>query len=79
MAHRRFMVFLNAQGYWVAREKLGFIEGVFPTQREAIRFALVSAKRGRGSGVRGVGRRRRDVGSRMRRLIKISRRRRPTA
>jgi hypothetical protein len=55
MAHRRFIVFLNARGYWVAREKLGFIEGVFPTQREALRFALVSAKRGRGSRALGPG------------------------
>jgi hypothetical protein len=49
MAHRRFIIFLNARGYWVAREKLCCIEGIFPTQREALRFALRSAKRGRAS------------------------------
>jgi len=55
MAHRRFIVFLNARGYWVAREKLGLIEGVFPTQRQALRFALTFANRGRGSGAAAPG------------------------
>jgi len=36
----RFTVAPNAHGQWVARERRGLIEGVFLTQREAIRFAL---------------------------------------
>jgi hypothetical protein len=37
---RTFVVAQNDHGKWVARERRGLIEGVFFTQREAIRFAL---------------------------------------
>jgi len=37
---RSFVVAQNDRGQWVAREHGGLIEGVFHTQREAIRFAL---------------------------------------
>ena len=39
-ARRSFVVAQNGRGQWVAREKSGLIEGVFFTQRDAIRFAL---------------------------------------
>lgn len=35
----RFVVDRSKTGYWTAREKQGLIEGVFATQREALRFA----------------------------------------
>jgi len=38
--HRSFVVLQNDRGQWVARERGGAIEGVFLSQREAIRFAL---------------------------------------
>lgn len=37
---RHFVVAQNARGYWVAREARGLIEGVFVSQRDAIRFVL---------------------------------------
>ena len=37
---RSFVVAQNERGQWVAREHGGLIEGVFLSQREAIRFAL---------------------------------------
>ena len=37
---RSFVVAQNERGQWVARQNRGMIEGVFLTQREAIRFAL---------------------------------------
>jgi hypothetical protein len=37
---RSFVVARNARGQWVARERHGLIEGVFLTQRDAVRFAL---------------------------------------
>lgn len=36
----RFVVERKTRGYWSACEKQGLIEGVFATQREALRFAL---------------------------------------
>jgi hypothetical protein len=45
--HRRFVVMQNATGYWIARDTCGgCIEGVFRTQREAVRFALIETSRG---------------------------------
>jgi hypothetical protein len=38
--HRRFVVSQNSQGHWIAREGTGLIEGVFRSQRDAVRFAL---------------------------------------
>lgn len=38
--HRTFDVTENAQGLWVAHERHGLGEGVFRTQRDAVRFAL---------------------------------------
>jgi hypothetical protein len=38
--HRCFEVSQNRRGQWVARERTGMIEGVFFTQRAALRFAL---------------------------------------
>lgn len=37
---RSFVVAQNKRGQWVVRESHGLIEGVFVTQRDAIRFAL---------------------------------------
>lgn len=37
---RSFTVAQNDRGQWVARETHGLIEGVFVTQRDAVRFAL---------------------------------------
>ena len=37
---RQFTVSQNARGQWVAREGAGLIEGVFRSQRDAVRFAL---------------------------------------
>jgi hypothetical protein len=39
-ARRCFVVAQNPRGQWVARDRRGMIEGVFRTQREAVRFAL---------------------------------------
>jgi hypothetical protein len=50
---RRFAVTQNAQGYWIARESRGLIEGVFVNQRDAIRFALFEAGGGLASVVAG--------------------------
>jgi hypothetical protein len=50
---RRFAVTQNTQGYWVARESRGLIEGVFVTQRDAVRFALFEAGGGSASVVAG--------------------------
>lgn len=36
----RFIVHQNVQGYWMASEKDGLVTGIFPVQREALRFAL---------------------------------------
>jgi len=36
----RFVIDRATRGYWTACEKQGLIEGVFATQREALRFAL---------------------------------------
>jgi hypothetical protein len=45
--HRRFVVMRNATGYWTARDICGgCIEGVFRTEREAVRFALIETSRG---------------------------------
>lgn len=38
--HRTFEVTENAAGLWVAQERHGLGEGVFRTQRDAVRFAL---------------------------------------
>jgi hypothetical protein len=38
--HRRFVVWQNPRGQWVAREGAGLIGGVFRSQRDAVRFAL---------------------------------------
>ena len=38
--HRWFVVSQNPRGQWVAREGDGLIEGVFRSQRDALRFAL---------------------------------------
>jgi hypothetical protein len=38
--HRTFEVTENASGLWVAHERRGLTEGVFRTQRDAVRFAL---------------------------------------
>jgi hypothetical protein len=38
--HRRFSVWQNPRGQWVAREGAGLIGGVFRSQRDALRFAL---------------------------------------
>ena len=38
--HRTFDVTENAQGLWVAHERHGLGEGMFRTQRDAVRFAL---------------------------------------
>ena len=38
--NRQFDVTENAQGLWVAHERHGLVEGVFRTQRDAVRFAL---------------------------------------
>ena len=46
-AQMSFTIEQNARGLWVAREQGGFIEGVFTTQREAIRFALIELDRAR--------------------------------
>ena len=35
-----FEIAQNARGYWVAKDKEGLIGGVFPTQKDALRFAL---------------------------------------
>jgi len=40
MIRRSFVVVQNARAQRVARDHSGSIEGVFQTQREAIRFAL---------------------------------------
>ena len=40
---RSFVVTQNPRGQWIARETHGLIEGVFLSQREAIRFALFEA------------------------------------
>ncbi len=37
---RTFVVRHDANGFWVARDLDGLIEGVFRNQKEAIRFAL---------------------------------------
>lgn len=37
---RQFDITENARGLWVAHERHGLIEGVFRTQRDAVRFAL---------------------------------------
>ena len=39
-ARRHFQVMQNQQGSWTACDKQGRIERIFPTQREAIHFAL---------------------------------------
>jgi len=36
----RFFVHQNVQGYWMASEKGGLVIGIFPLQREALRYAL---------------------------------------
>lgn len=41
--HRSFVVSQNSRGKWVARETDGMIEGVFHSQRDALRFALYEA------------------------------------
>ena len=41
--HRSFVVSQNPRGKWVARETDGMIEGVFHSQRDALRFALYEA------------------------------------
>jgi hypothetical protein len=38
--HRRFVVWQNPRGQWVAREGSGLIGGVFRSQGDAVRFAL---------------------------------------
>lgn len=38
--HRRFVVWQNPRGQWVAREGAGLTGGVFRSQRDAVRFAL---------------------------------------
>jgi hypothetical protein len=40
----RFVIEPTIRGYWTACEKRGLIEGVFATQREALRFALRHAR-----------------------------------
>jgi hypothetical protein len=50
---RRFAVTQNAQGFWIARESHGLIEGVFVNQRDAIRFALFESGGGSASVVAG--------------------------
>jgi streptogramin lyase len=42
-ARRHFIVMQNEQGGWTVRETHSSIERVFPTQREAIHFALFEA------------------------------------
>jgi hypothetical protein len=43
---RCFTITRDAFGFWVARETAEkCIHGVFPTQREAIRFALIETTR----------------------------------
>ena len=37
---RHFVVMQNQQGSWTACDRQGRIERIFPTQREAIHFAL---------------------------------------
>ena len=46
---RSFVVAQNARGQWVARERHGLIEGVFLTQRDAVRFALFETGSNRAS------------------------------
>lgn len=46
---RAFVVAQNDRGQWVARETHGLIEGVFLTQRDAIRFALFETGSNRAS------------------------------
>lgn len=36
----RFFVHQNVHGYWMASERGGLVTGIFPLQREALRFAL---------------------------------------
>ena len=43
VCHRSFVVSQNPRGKWVARETDGMIEGVFHSQRDALRFALYEA------------------------------------
>jgi len=50
---RCFEVTQNSQGYWIARESRGLIEGLFVNQRDAIRFALFEAGGGSASVVAG--------------------------
>jgi hypothetical protein len=38
-----FEVSVNERGYWIAKDREGLIEGVFRTQKDAIRFALDEA------------------------------------
>jgi hypothetical protein len=38
-----FEIVQNGRGYWVAKDKEGFIGGVFRTQKDALRFALFEA------------------------------------
>ncbi len=41
-----FAVELNERGLWVVRECCGLVEGEFPSQAEALRFALSELGRG---------------------------------
>jgi hypothetical protein len=36
-----FEIVQNGRGYWVAKDKEGLIGGVFRTQKDALRFALL--------------------------------------
>ena len=38
-----FEIAQNARGYWVAKDKEGLIGGVFRTQKDALRFALLKS------------------------------------
>ena len=38
--NRTFVVSRDPKGLWIAHEQHGLVEGVFRTQREAVRFAL---------------------------------------
>ena len=50
LRRRSFTVTRNERGQWVARETRGLIEGVFVTQRDAVRFALYESG-GRGAAI----------------------------
>jgi len=43
--HRYFTVSQDPRGSWIAREGTGLIEGVFRSQRDAVRFALFETGR----------------------------------